>query len=64
MRTPEPIQLSIGLIAILGVFGGIIWRFGFKGADRLLFTRQLRKVAESDDEALLTPPLPSTTGKS
>lgn len=64
MRTPEPIQLSIGLIAILGVYGGIIWRFGFKGADRLLFTRQLRKVAESDDGALLTPPLPSTTGKS
>jgi O-antigen/teichoic acid export membrane protein len=64
MRTPEPIQLSIGLIAILGVYGGIIWRFGFKGADRLLFARQLRKAAESEDEALLTPPLPSTTGKS
>jgi O-antigen/teichoic acid export membrane protein len=64
MRTPEPIQLSIGLVAILGVYGGIIWRFGFKGADRLLFARQLRKAAESDDEALLTPPLPSTSGKS
>jgi hypothetical protein len=64
MRTPEPIQLSIGLIAILGVYGGIIWRFGFKGADRLLFARQLRKAAESDDDALLPPPLPSTTGKS
>lgn len=64
MRTPEPIQLSIGLIAILGVYGSIIWRFGFKGADRLLFARQLRKAAESDEEALLTPPLPSTSGKS
>jgi O-antigen/teichoic acid export membrane protein len=63
MRTPEPVQLSIGLVAILGVYGGIIWRFGFKGADRLLFTRQLRKAAESDDEALAIPPLPSTTGK-
>jgi O-antigen/teichoic acid export membrane protein len=42
LRTPEPIQLSIGLIAILGSFGGLIWRFGFKGADRLLFARSLR----------------------
>jgi len=41
-RTPEPVQLSLGLMAILGVFGGLIWRFGFKGADRLLFSRSLR----------------------
>lgn len=44
LRTPEPIQLSIGLVAILGTFGFIIWRFGFKGADRLLFARGLKKI--------------------
>lgn len=49
MRTPEPVQLSIGLIAILAVYGGIIWRFGFKGADRLLFARRLRNVTIADD---------------
>jgi O-antigen/teichoic acid export membrane protein len=63
MRTPEPVQLSIGLVAILGVYGGIIWRFGFKGADRLLFARQLRNVAESADDVLIIPPLPITPGK-
>ena len=38
-RLPEYLQLTVGLAAILGVFGGIVWRFGFKGADRLLFPR-------------------------
>jgi O-antigen/teichoic acid export membrane protein len=42
LRTPEPVQLTIGNFAILGTFAGIIWRFGFKGADRLLFARSLR----------------------
>ena len=42
MQTPEPVQLSVGLLAIAGVYGAIIWRFGFKGADRLLFARRLR----------------------
>lgn len=42
LRTPEPIQLTIGNFAILGTFAGLIWRFGFKGADRLLFARSLR----------------------
>ncbi len=41
-QAPEPFQLTIGLFIILGVFGGIIWRWGFKGADRLLFSRSLR----------------------
>jgi O-antigen/teichoic acid export membrane protein len=64
MRTPEPVQLSIGLVAILGVFGGIIWRFGFKGADRLLFARQMRTVAEgTEDETIAVPPLPPIAGK-
>lgn len=47
LRTPEPVQLSLGLIAIVGVYGGIIWHFGFKGADRLLFARRLRSVTHS-----------------
>ncbi len=52
LRTPEPIQLSIGLVAILGSYGFIIWRFGFKGADRLLFARGLKKI---EDEAAALP---------
>jgi O-antigen/teichoic acid export membrane protein len=42
LQTPEWAQLSIGLLVILGVYGAIMWRFGFKGADRLLFARGLR----------------------
>jgi O-antigen/teichoic acid export membrane protein len=74
MRTPEPVQLSIGLVVILGVFGGVIWRFGFKGADRLLFARKLRQVSlvDDDDSAALADPvapspsaiLPANPGKS
>ena len=45
LQTPEPVQLSVGFLAIMGVYGGVIWRFGFKGADRLLFARRLRGVA-------------------
>jgi len=55
LRTPEPIQLSIGLVAILGTFGFIIWRFGFKGADRLLFSRSLRKIEEEASLPLTVP---------
>lgn len=42
LRTPEWVQLGIGQWLILAIFCGIIWRFGFKGADRLLFARRLR----------------------
>lgn len=56
LRTPEPIQLTIGNFAILGTFAGIIWRFGFKSADRLLFARSLRgKDFPSDTAAPLKP---------
>ena len=62
MRLPELLQLSGGLVAILGVYGGIIWRFGFKGADRLLFARRLRTIAEmAEDEAIAI--LPAATRK-
>lgn len=40
LGTPEWAQLSIGIAAILGVYGAVIWTIGFKGPDRLLFTRR------------------------
>lgn len=46
LRTPEAIQLTIGQIGIAGTFGFLIWRFGFKGADRLLFARRLKKLEQ------------------
>ena len=39
----EILQLSVGLIAILGTFAALIWWLGFKGPDRVLF--QARKAA-------------------
>jgi O-antigen/teichoic acid export membrane protein len=56
LRTPEPIQLSIGFVAIIGTFGFIIWRFGFKGADRLLFSRGLKKM-EAEAASLSIAPI-------
>jgi O-antigen/teichoic acid export membrane protein len=47
LKTPEWAQLLIGQWLVLAVFATIIWRFGFKGADRLLFARRLRP-AEGD----------------
>ncbi len=55
LRAPEWFQLAIGQFLILGIFCAIIWRFGFKGADRLLFARQLRGQSA---EPLIVPPLP------
>ncbi|WP_164156023.1 lipopolysaccharide biosynthesis protein [Sandarakinorhabdus rubra] len=46
LRTPEPIQLTIGFFGLLGSYGFLIWRFAFKGADRLLFSRGLKKMEE------------------
>jgi O-antigen/teichoic acid export membrane protein len=36
---PEYVQLSAGVVAILGVFCAIVWTTGFRGPDRLLFKR-------------------------
>lgn len=41
-RLPEYVQLSLGLVAILGTFAGLIWWLGFKGPDKLLFARKAR----------------------
>ncbi len=40
MQTWEWFQLSIGFWLILGLYGAIVWHFGFKGPDRLLFARR------------------------
>ena len=40
-KVGETLQLTVGIVAILGVFGGLVWTFGFKGPDRLLFKRSL-----------------------
>ncbi|WP_225204484.1 lipopolysaccharide biosynthesis protein [Novosphingobium huizhouense] len=37
---PEWLELSLGIPAILGVYGFVIWRFGFGPEDRLLFRKQ------------------------
>jgi O-antigen/teichoic acid export membrane protein len=57
-RTPEPIQLTIGFFGLLGSYGFIIWRIGFRGADRLLFARGLKKIEEEAAELPMVP-LPS-----
>jgi len=45
----EIVQLSAGLVVILGVFGGLVWTLGFAGPDRLLVqaTRRGRVSAGS-----------------
>ena len=58
-RTPEPIQLTIGFFGLLGSYGFIIWRFGFKGADRLLFSRGLKKIEEEAADLPLPMALPA-----
>ncbi|MBD3762031.1 lipopolysaccharide biosynthesis protein [Sphingomonadaceae bacterium G21617-S1] len=36
-RLPEWLELSLGIPAILAVFGLVVWRFGFTSEDRTLF---------------------------
>jgi hypothetical protein len=51
-RRLEFVELIVGIPAILGVFGIILWRFGFTHEDRVLFrTRKGEEV-----EATLPPP--------
>ena len=42
---PDFWQLAAGLPALIALYAGIMWFFGFKGPDRLLFSR-LSKAAE------------------
>jgi O-antigen/teichoic acid export membrane protein len=39
---PEWAMLAMGVPAILLVFGAVLWRFGFRPADRALFARARR----------------------
>ncbi len=46
----EVLQLSAGLVVILGVFAGLVWTTGFRGPDRLLFqARRQRQAALSGE---------------
>ncbi len=38
---PEYLQLSVGVAAIIGTFGTVVWTTGFRGPDRLLFRRSV-----------------------
>lgn len=58
LRTPEPIQLTIGFFAILGSYGLAIWTLGFRGADRLLFARGLKKLEADAANLPMAPVLP------
>ena len=42
MQLPEWLQLSVGWMIIVAVYGAILWRWSFKGPDRLLFARRLQ----------------------
>lgn len=47
---PEWAQLSVGLVAILVVYGALLWRWGFRGPDRLLFARRLNPLHKADGD--------------
>jgi len=49
-RRLEFVELIVGIPLILGVFGIVLWRFGFTHEDRVLFRRK------SGEEATLPPP--------
>jgi O-antigen/teichoic acid export membrane protein len=42
IQLPEWIELSLGIPAILGVYGYVIWRRGFGPEDRVLFKKQAK----------------------
>ena len=43
---PEWLELTIGVAAILGVYGWVIWTRGFGPEDRILFSKKAREAAE------------------
>lgn len=53
---PEWFQLTVGWLIIVAAYGAFVWRFGFKGDDRLLFARRLRGAARAE-----TPETPGIT---
>ncbi|WJY17847.1 lipopolysaccharide biosynthesis protein [Alteriqipengyuania flavescens] len=44
---PEWLELLVGIPAILGTYGAVIWFRGFGPEDRVLFSRKVRKDAET-----------------
>ena len=59
IRLPEWFQLIFGVWIILGIYGAIVWRWGFRGPDKLLFQRRLRRAgadAPPSDAGLAAPP--------
>ncbi|OWV34624.1 polysaccharide biosynthesis protein [Pacificimonas flava] len=48
---PDFWQIVVGLPALIMVYGSIMWVFGFKGPDRLLFTR-LSEAEEASPQAV------------
>jgi O-antigen/teichoic acid export membrane protein len=58
-RTPEPVQLTIGFFGLLGSYVFIIWHIGFRGADRLLFSRGLKQLESEAAELPLVPAVPA-----
>ena len=51
-RRLEFVELIVGIPLILGVFGVVLWRFGFTSEDRMLF--RMKKGEEL--EVTLPPP--------
>ena len=45
---PEWAELALGIPAIIGVYGYIIWTRGFGPEDRVLFSRKPKTVAQPD----------------
>jgi O-antigen/teichoic acid export membrane protein len=50
VRLPEWAELALGIPAILGAYGWVIWKYGFGPEDRVLFRRNLENPP---DEAAL-----------
>ncbi|WP_095012735.1 lipopolysaccharide biosynthesis protein [Tsuneonella mangrovi] len=50
-RLPEWTELAFGIPAILGVYGWVIWQFGFGPEDRVLFRRKLEPAEPEADRS-------------
>jgi O-antigen/teichoic acid export membrane protein len=51
VRLPEWVQLALGIPAILGAYGWLIWTRGFGPEDRVLFTRKVTQEQAVPPEA-------------
>ncbi|KPF73735.1 polysaccharide biosynthesis protein [alpha proteobacterium AAP81b] len=60
MQLPEWFQVAIGWVVIVAVHLASAWFLSFRGADRLLFARGLRKEALADADEASSVPAKST----